>query len=305
MTVNGGKSYVSVINTDGTGLTNLVEIPTAPAGEMVPLDWPAGDWIYYERTHDPADVQGNDPTSVDIWRVNANTSVAEKVCNVTDGSITEIKCTYLRRFSLTLKADKMAVQTMGKYNCTADGGVNIGGNCVWPFPPSGCKFTGSITCRGMGSNSIACNWVDQVAFNISKNPKVGSSDGNDGVMRLNNCTGDMWISAPANNPNGDKYEGLNGVWQTVGVSGIGMERSLRNADELLSAIIDTKGNLRIDCFSRGNAQVRITDLRGKMARAFAGSRSIVIPAGTLKPGVYAISELADGQRYSQRVTISR
>jgi hypothetical protein len=65
--VNGGKSYVSVINTDGTGLTDLVEIPATPAGEIMPLDWPAGNWIYYTK---PYAIQG-DPSSVDIWRVNA------------------------------------------------------------------------------------------------------------------------------------------------------------------------------------------------------------------------------------------
>lgn len=141
-TVNGGKSYVSVINTNGTGLTNLVEIPSTPSGEVLPLDWPAGDWIYYEK---PYAVQSGDPLGVDIWRVNATNGNAEQVCNLSDGS----QCTYWRRFTLTVDHSKMAGQTMGKYECS--GGVS-GGNCVWDFPVPSCNLN-----NGKGECRAACN----------------------------------------------------------------------------------------------------------------------------------------------------
>jgi hypothetical protein len=148
VTVNGGKSYVSIINTDGTGLTNLAEIRATPGGygdagsEMLPLDWPAGDWIYYEN---PYANTANNPTGVDIWRVNASTGVSEEVCNLSQGS----QCVYWRRFSLTANADKMAGQTMGKYECS---GGPSGGNCIWQFPVPGCNLS-----NGKGGCRAACN----------------------------------------------------------------------------------------------------------------------------------------------------
>jgi len=304
VTVNGGKSYVSIINTNGTGLINLAEIRARPGGygdpgsEMLPLDWPAGDWIYYEN---PYASTANNPTGVDIWRVNASTGVSEEVCNLSQGS----QCVYWRRFSLTANADKMAGQTMGKDGCSGGPG---GGNCIWQFPVPGCNLSnGKSGCRaacnisispsgavigsymgGMhqemelgsgtpgtyplgdpawgygvnligqleawagepigigcelirwsansdkwvmqnvgwyghadniefGSNSIACDWVDKIAFNITKNPKLPHTAGYDpdGVMYINNCTGDMWISDPVNNPQNTKYEDLQGAWHAA------------------------------------------------------------------------------------------
>jgi len=295
-TVNGGKSYVSIINVDGSGLENLVEIPAKPEGygqpgsEMLPLDWPAGDWIYYEK---PYAVTSGDPTGVNIWRINAVTKASEVVCDLSKGG----QCTYWRRFSMTADRSKMAGQTMGKYQCTE---IISGGNCVWPIPIPGCDLAnGKTSCRAAcnisispsgsvvgsyfagahtemqlndntpnvydfgwgkgvplskvaewagenvgsgcelirwsansdkwvmqnvgwyghagaiatGSNSVACDWVDQVAFNITKNPKPPSTA--QGTLFINNCTGDMWISDPANNPNCANYEDLSGVWHAV------------------------------------------------------------------------------------------
>jgi len=100
-------------------------------GEEVPLDWPAGDWIYYERTHDPADVYSGDGSSIDIWKVNAVTKENVKVCGFSNNG-QENKCTYFRRFSLSIDGTRMAAQFMGKYDCTLT--PDVGGNAVWSFP---------------------------------------------------------------------------------------------------------------------------------------------------------------------------
>jgi hypothetical protein len=365
LTVNGGKSYVSVINTDGTGLTNLVEIPAAPSGEMLPLDWPAGDWIYYEK---PYNIQNGDPTGVDIWRVNASSKAAEQVCNLSQGST----CTYWRRFSLTLKGDKMAGQTMGKYECS--GGVG-GGNCIWNFPVSGCNLSnGKGECRAAcnisispsgavvgsyfsgahtqlelgdntpgvysfgwgwgidlfnqvaawagedvgagcelirwavnsdkwvlqnvgwyghadaiaeGSNAVACDWIDKVAFNITKNPKLPSADAN-GVMHINSCTGDMWINDPTNNPSGNKYEDLSGVWHTVASTATGNEYSLL-AEKKPAAIAMTPAGLLISIDPRSTSNISITDIKGRsIASRIVRGDALCVPRTLLTCGTYIV-----------------
>jgi len=141
---NGGKSTISVIDLGTKQVTNLCDLPSSPSCghvEEVPLDWPAGDWVYYERTHVPADVWEGWTSSIDLWRVNVATKVNEKVCNFSNNGQENI-CTYFRRFSLSLKADRMAAQLMGKYACTLT--PDVGGNAVWPFPNPGCNFSGRL-----------------------------------------------------------------------------------------------------------------------------------------------------------------
>ena len=136
---NGGKNTISIVDINTKAVTNLCDLPSPPNSqrvEEVPLDWPAGDWIYYERTHDPADVWEGWSSSIDIWRVNSVTKVNEKVCNFSSNG-QENLCTYFRRFSLSLDATRMAAQLMGKYECTAT--PDIGGNAVWSFPGA-CNF---------------------------------------------------------------------------------------------------------------------------------------------------------------------
>jgi hypothetical protein len=136
VSVNGGKSYISIINPDGTGLTDLCEIPPAPSGNsgIYPLDWPVGNWIYYEKPH------ADGSWGLMIWRVNAVTKASEKVCNITnDGSDKELMCDYFQRFSMTLKGDYAAFMTYPKYGCEAETAPTYQFfshvNGVYKFPP--------------------------------------------------------------------------------------------------------------------------------------------------------------------------
>ena len=66
-------NYVSVVNKDGTGLVDLVPVAaplSSSASSRDPmLDWPAGDWVYYEK-----------PTkSHEIWRVNINNPASNQL----------------------------------------------------------------------------------------------------------------------------------------------------------------------------------------------------------------------------------
>jgi hypothetical protein len=148
---NGGKNTISIIDINGGNLTNLCELPGYPPNEGG-LDWPAGEWIYYEY---PNPGQSN-TDSYEIWKVNYRTKENAKVCRFTVADQT-MQCTYFRRFSLDLAADKMADQGMQKYLCTdptyscnsiyafpgnCDLPQNIGGNCNRSISASG-KYTAS------------------------------------------------------------------------------------------------------------------------------------------------------------------
>jgi hypothetical protein len=326
VSVNGGKSYISMINTDGTGLTDLCELPAMPSGtEDFPLDWPAGDWIYYTRPHDAAHTYKGDNGSTVIWRVNSITKANELVCNLTDnGSGNEEMCNTIRRFTLSDDGKLAAIQYIagGKGGCTADV-INNHENNVHPFPPPNCAIVGtgifdapgcniSISPSGKiiahymggahdwlclasvkddtssglgkidgfwinqitgpdcpscylssrlnltkligewagrgaelirwsansdkwvmqkigngwdghdddndnGSNQIVCNFIDSVAINFSRNPPPPNASYQypAGYLFQNNDAGDLWISDPLNNPNGDRYEDLRGRWHGV------------------------------------------------------------------------------------------
>ena len=321
VSVNGGKSYISIINSDGTGLRDLCELPAAPAKcENFPLDWPAGDWIYYTRPLDAALATGGSNSSTSIWRVNSVTGATEVACNLTDNGTGNVElCNVMRRFSLSVKGDRMAVQygSGGKPGCTADP-VNNNENCVHAFPPANCAMLSTrITCaagcnasispsgkilgsyfagnhdalflgpiesgpgapfagiafllvpnqmvplnvlaalsgnltkwagefvgfgaelirwsansdkwvmqkigmtatghagnNNLGSNQVVCNFVDSICINISKNPRPPSTIPTNYVY-WNNDAGDLWVSDPGLNPNGDRWEDIQGSWHTA------------------------------------------------------------------------------------------
>jgi len=387
---NGGKNTVSIINVGTEVVTNLCDIPSPPnsqRAEMVPLDWPAGDWIYYERTHDSADVWEGWSSSIDIWRVNAVTKVNEKVCNFSNNGRENI-CTYFRRFSLSIDATRMAAQLMGKYMCTVT--PDIGGNAVWGFPPSACSFangrlnyadgcnisispsggymgsylggqhadifintvdgkngTGSSVAKvnihsqleswagqtigngaelirwavnsdkwvmqeiGFnpdghagtlceGSNQVVCNWTDQVAINISKNRNlaVGAD-----TMKFNNCAGDFWVDDPANNPQKNKYEDLQGVWHAApGTSAV--ESRLTGASRNASPAIMGGSRIRVHVSSDGPWDIAISAADGRIMRMQrgAGADAQIATAG-LSAGVYMMKISAQSGIILQRFVV--
>jgi len=123
-------SQIAVINIDGSGLRNLCALPAEPYSENA-LDWPAGDWIYYVRS------RTNGARTMDIWRVNVTTGANESVCTLTgDG--------WIRRFTLSLKADRSAIQVVPG---SSGSGANNGALC---FPPANCNAS-SCGLGGAGS----------------------------------------------------------------------------------------------------------------------------------------------------------
>jgi hypothetical protein len=407
VSVNGGKSYISVINPDGTGLTNLCELQSLPQKGVFELDWPAGDWIYFQMPHvNVLDAnQGN--ASVMFWRVNAVTKVAEKVGNFTnDGSGAELKCAYAHRFTLSLDAKHMALMTYPKDACNGEAAATeyfSHVNTIYSFPPpngnlgntclgyrDGCNisispsgkivanyfagwhddmqlgtpdYSTGFTCSGIGndnpsvglkiehvwlnynssqpssnanlakwagefvgygsemirwsansdkwvgqcvgftgtghagsqgdgSNQVVCNFIDSVAINVSKNPTTPPGDVNgQGVIRYNNCTGDFWVSDPANNPNGDRYEDLQGVWHTIDGTAVsrdgnpaGLPRFSANAISVTVSGHDVQFQLP----SKGMSRIVISDITGKTVARISASGCLRLPVRLLGAGAYVI-----------------
>jgi hypothetical protein len=387
VSVNGGKSYISIINPDGTGLTDLFELPGLPNGEFFPLDWPAGDWIYFEMPHDAAHSYAADRpnASLMIWRVNAVTKAAEKVCNFTeDGSGTEIVCGYIHRFTLTAKADYMALMVYPKYNCAVDAGMDhVNDICHFP-PPNGNIRTSSISYRDgcnisispsgaqvgsylggshdviflsgtqvsikdmeswagesigcgaecirwsensdkwvgqcigfvpsghagsqvQGCNQVICNWIDKVAINVSKNPHTDPGDVNgQGVIRWNNCTGDFWVDDPANNPNKNSYEDLQGVWRAVpGATAVedagaaGRDAALGGTFSIASSIAPA---IRVHIPHQAPWKVSIAGVDGRTIRSLTGASAgdIAVPLADAGSGIRVITLTQGGKHFVNR-----
>jgi len=132
--VDRGQSYISVVNKDGAGLTNLAPIPD-PTADETPLDWPAGDWIYYVKPKAAGNIW--ERMSNDIWRVNVRDKRNEAVVTLNVCGA----CT-IRRFSLSIDGTRMGFQPAG-----------TGGSYICCFPPPGGNTGGACAIH----NHCGCN----------------------------------------------------------------------------------------------------------------------------------------------------
>jgi len=139
---DGGTSYVSIINRDGTGLQNLVALRDQPYSEM-PLDWAHNNWIYYvnPKVGSRDDYRLND----EIRRVNVTTHADELVYSLPSS------CKFWRRLELSRDGKYAGVQTYPQTdNCSPGIGYDLNG--VIPFPPANGVFPAQI-CSFEGCNA--------------------------------------------------------------------------------------------------------------------------------------------------------
>jgi len=391
VSVNGGKSYISIINPDGTGLTDLCELAAKPEGEFFPLDWPAGDWIYFEMPHTTVfGNQGN--SSLMMWRVNSVTKAMEKVCNLTnDGSGAELICSFIHRFTLTLKADRLAFMTYPKYECNTEPAATAffsAMNNILTFPPSGCnlstaKISGRAGCnisispsgaqvgsyfagwhdnlllsgtnvwindmeawageeigngaecirwsensdkwvgqcigfvesghadsQRKGCNQVICNWIDKVAINASKNPKVTGGDVNgQGVIYWNNCTGDFWVDDPVNNPTKNSYEDLQGVWHVVPGASAVEDPGAAGRGAALGGIAGIKASagsaVRIHVAQQRPWEISIAGVDGRMVRSLtgAGAGDVSVSIADAGSRIFFITLTQGGKHFVNRCVV--
>jgi len=145
----GTTNCVSVVDKGGGAVSDLVTGLSAPLVFPAPvadirdplLDWPAGDWVYYEK-----------PTkSHEIWRVNINDpSRNEKVVTYVKSPKGEDSGPiYFYRWSMSVDAKWALIWSAGyTWNCN-----------IWhSFPPPGGDPLASAPCNGAGWAQIfACN----------------------------------------------------------------------------------------------------------------------------------------------------
>jgi len=124
-TPTGKQSYISVVNLTGPkAVSNLIPVDlqlscTYGSENNQLMDWPAGDWIYYQK-----------PTQTCmIRRVNSKTLQDEAVCSWGSGSGCNI-----RRWNLSLDGKVAGSQS------------TFTGNSILPFPPNG-KSISAVGCN--------------------------------------------------------------------------------------------------------------------------------------------------------------
>jgi hypothetical protein len=365
-------NYISVINIDGTNLQNIIQVaaPDAPMpgkgegnneGNAV-LDWPAGDWIYYEKPSKTSE----------MWRVNTrDPSRNEKLCSYSSSD-------FIRRWSLSVNAQYAGAQVMGVFN----GGmkfplVNNSINQSSPAPGIGCNA--AVTCGAgfialyeggehtemvvykwdhsannmsaynrhtiadleqwlgeplvkpghggadlircsansekwvlrqigwcwqadwisMGSNSIAVNWKDRMAINLSHTsaPTADCNNGPPGTPPTN-CAeaGDLWVDFGAGNEN--KWEDENGTLHAqaaidpVGVIDGGAAGSGYAPPRM------TANYMFFD--ERDGYSLIILNALGKTVKCAQGRGPASIALASLRPGAYCIAGTANGRSFSFR-----
>ena len=154
-------SYLSVVNMDGTGLINLIQVNMVidnqweGEGNDV-LDWPAGDWIFYEKPHKSGDIRKINIRTREDVHVDRNDLVNKA-----------------RRWSLSLDA-KIAASQGGNFT------NGPGGNYQFPWNgkniyADGCNMavsaSGNILAHYFGGCHNDLDIVDISPFNwIRPNP---------------------------------------------------------------------------------------------------------------------------------------
>jgi hypothetical protein len=169
VSANGGTTTISVMDINGSNVTNLCTCPAEPQmggkGGNGGLDWPAGDWIYYLL---PKTGGGS---MNEVWKVNVTTKENTRVCTFDLGG------GRFRRWSLDLAADRMGCQVIDGSWFTSD---------VGPFP-NGCSIT---TRSGNCNSAISASGNYQAKFN-----------GNHTELCLSLYPGVSGIKAPPTNIN--------------------------------------------------------------------------------------------------------
>ena len=132
--------YVAYVNADGSGLTNLCQLPVHPQKNLE-LAWPAGDWIYYEK---PTNKDLWNPTTMEIWRVNFRTKANELAYSYPRDAGKDVE--YIWHFTLSASGNRAGIQII-------NGANNY--NSVYSFLASNLTVTNSHSLYGCGSCNAA------------------------------------------------------------------------------------------------------------------------------------------------------
>jgi len=76
---------------------------------------------------------------------------------MTDNAGTDFHCWYFRRFSTTLAADRICLQTMTQYGCDQTGGPDILGEALLPPPNCNLQASEARVCDAGGGCNASCS----------------------------------------------------------------------------------------------------------------------------------------------------
>jgi hypothetical protein len=108
-------------------------------------------------------------------------------------------------------------------------------------------------------------------------------------MYINNCTGDMWISDPVNNPLNTKYEDLQGAWHAApGAIPTTVESPFAGGHKNANPAILEGGGIRVRVSGDGPWEIIVSAADGRIMRSQHGAAGVdaQIPTTGLSTGVY-------------------
>jgi hypothetical protein len=165
------------------------------------------------------------------------------------------------------------------------------------------------------SDMVAGNFVDQAAIKMSNNVLASAGSTANGTFYFGNEPGDLWIDGGAVNKG--KYEDETGAWNAVP----GFDPSQAeyvaaggtvSAERLQSPVVrqvtvsaGAAGAIRIDLVSSAHAEIRIVDMHGSTLFSSIARTNLTLPAETLKPGLYVMTERSDRTTVRTRIIVSR
>lgn len=373
-TLSGGNlsgsvdtGYISMIDKNGGNLRDLVKLYAGSLGyscfyadcEGGFVDWPAGDWIYYEKP----------PKTGEIWRINADDpSLHHMVVRYTDFGVRPANCAcdvsgsegfWLRRWQLSadamfcggmfkvypdgqqlghrfpppegyapltiplwanLPACNLCMSASGEYlsaysaGCHDVSGINrwdhvtnvgpryqdVSSVNLYTDVRTWCgRDVGNLgqymrwaansdkwllvqtgyNCNGNGSsagNQVLCNWKDRTGL-CPTGTTAGGSLGYD--------AGDFWINDPVRNPNGDKYEDVNGNWVSVTPRDIYLTWTVSGTNPYQVSLSAYPADAGIRYTTDGSDPTQSSDLYTAQLNLTATGRATMIKARAFRTGM--------------------
>jgi hypothetical protein len=191
-----GSNYVAVINANGGTIRNLVALSGDP-GYDATLDWPSDGWIYYVK---PRAAGGSywDREGYEIWKVNPYAadpaSTSQLAYSIPAGG-------YIRRFSLSQQANRMAMQVycMPNQQCQTI-------NQLQCFPPpsyAGCVLFGAGGCNM--KISASGKFEGHFGGGTHDNTEINGDDGTGKFSMVGGCS---WTNSRCSIWNGFKWSGF-------------------------------------------------------------------------------------------------
>jgi hypothetical protein len=109
----------------------------------------------------------------------------------------------------------------------------------------------------------------------------------DGTILYGNCTGQLWIDDPVNNPNKDKYEDYSGVWHRIDTTPV-LESSMLLDNAMKPQIRAGARGITVSVNRRMPFVVELVDVKGNIIARHQATGKATIGNRGIAPGSYII-----------------